>query len=1011
MAGELLTFLFTDVEGSTRLWDERPEDMGPALERHEAVLESCVTAAGGEIVKRTGDGIMAVFPSPLGAVVAAVEAQRGMRAVTVGDGTPLLVRIGIHCGEAEPRAGDFFGTAVNRAARIMAAAHGGQILVSGSVAALVRPSLPEGIALLDLGEHRLRDLIESERLHQLSHQDLRADFPPPVTLSGRPTNLPEQASEFVGRESEMAAIRSLVVEGTRLLTLIGPGGTGKTRLGLQTGADLIDAFPDGVYFVDLSDEPGPESVLEAIQRAVGATVGADETVGDALSAFLARKRMLLILDNFEHVIAAGRDVLSLLSAAPSVQVLVTSREPLRVRGEHLLPIDPLGTAGLDDESTFEVIAASEAVQLFVERAKAARPDFELTEANAETVARICLRLDGLPLALELAAARLSLFPPEELLARLSQRADVLGSGARDLPARQRTISSTIGWSYEMLDGAEQSIFQMLSVFAGAALDTVESVASRLPETEAVDVVGVVGSLVDKSLLRRSEDRGRVRVSMLRTIKEFALDRLDAEPGRRERFEAAHAGCFTELASRLTTALHGSQRDAALHDIETDLGNLNAAWSHWKAAGSRTDLRTLLDCLWPFHDARGSYGATVGLTRDLIDLVVDEPPSDARLRDEVALRTMLARALISVTGYTREVEDAMRVAFDLADASGDAAQRFPVLRNLATLYGRQANFDRAAELGHELLRLADEYDDDAMRCEAHFVVGAYSSFNGDVAAGLVHLQRAIDLYDPTGPSPLEFRIGPISGVLAYTTSAFMRWWQGQPVQAIELMGRALEVARRTEHPFTIAYVLYHAAFFALGRGQLDRVSELSDELIEVAEEHDYRIWAALASLLQGVVSVIGGDASGGLARFEQGMAEYEELQTPPVFWGMLMTMRGLVHGAAGDMETGLAMLDEAMEFEYAAPGDRAAALMMKGDLCARAGVFTEAADAYASAAAESEDAGVLMPRLQALTRLVGLRRSVGIEPDGVEALRSTFETFEEGFDLPELVEAKRLIDAG
>jgi adenylate cyclase len=396
---------------------------------------------------------------------------------------------------------------------------------------------------------------------------------------------------------------------------------------------------------------------------------------------------------------------------------------------------------------------------------------------------------------------------------------------------------------------------------------------------------------------------------------------------------------------------------------------------------------------------------VGLTRDLLDLVMADPPSEARLQEEVALRTILARSLMAVTGYTREVMETMTLAFDLVDESGDAPQRFPVLRNLATLYGRQSNFARAAELGLELVRLADEQDDDAMRCEAHFVVGAYSAFSGDVPTGLEHLARVIDLFDPARATSLEYRIGPISGVLAFTTSAFLRWWQGEPAQGIELMDRALAVARRTEHPFTIAYVLYHVGFFALGRGQMDRVAEVAEELANLADRHDYRIWAALASLLQGLVGVAGGDAAGGLATFERGMAEYEELETPPVFWGMLLTMRGLVHGMAGDLTTGLAM-----EFEYAAPGDQAVALMTQGDLHASAGDMARAADAYAAAAAASEEAGVVMPQLQAMTRLVALQRAGGTGSVEVEALRAVYAMFDEGFDLPELVEAKRLIDA-
>jgi len=379
--------------------------MNGAVERHDAILRDAVERSRGRVVKGTGDGLMAVFASAADGVEACLAAQRALQDEAWDETRPLRVRMGIHAGEAQPRGGDFYGPAVNRTARIMAAAHGGQVLLSELAADLCSALLPPETRLRDLGRHRLKDLFQSEHIFQLVYPALARDFPPLQTLAHRPNNLPTQTSEFVGREAQLAAIRELLeATGVRLVTMIGPGGIGKTRLALQAAADQIDRFDDGVYLVDLSHVRQPEDVFEAVLRAVGLTATGDGSLLEALKEQLRPRRMLLVLDNFEQVMAAADGVAELLQGCAEVKVVVTSREALRVRGEHVLAVPPL--------------SEYEAVRLFVERAREARPDFALADENAATVAAIGARLDGLPLAIELAAARLTLFSPEDLRARL-----------------------------------------------------------------------------------------------------------------------------------------------------------------------------------------------------------------------------------------------------------------------------------------------------------------------------------------------------------------------------------------------------------------------------------------------------------------------------------------------------------------------------------------------------------------------------------------------------------------
>ncbi|MDP8930636.1 MAG: adenylate/guanylate cyclase domain-containing protein, partial [Actinomycetota bacterium] len=762
-----LTFLFTDIEGSTRRWELHPEAMKRALRRHDEHLAAAVAAWNGVVIKTTGDGIMAVFPTAADGVNASLTAQRHLMAQPWGESRPLRVRMGLHAGAVRASDGDYHGPVVNRTARIMAVAHGGQVLLSAAVAALVADMLPDGTQLRDLGEHRLKDLQRTEHLFQLVHPDLESDFPPLASLNERPNNLPTQTSLFVGRAQELGEIRDKLAGAVRLLTLTGPGGTGKTRLALQAAADEIDRFEDGVFFVDVSTARDAESVVAAIVRSAGLDETEDRPRIDDLARQLRTRTVLLVLDNFEQVTSAAPAIVGLLEACPGLKALVTSREPLRVRGEYVFTVPTLGLPDIDARSgPTDVLRESEAVQLFVERARAVNSRFELTEENLAAVAELCVRLDGLPLAMELAAARLNLFSPRALLDRLAGGTDVLGGGAQDLPERQRTLHDTIDWSYGLLQPSDRLLFRLLSVFYGIGLDATAGTMSelKLARGARVDVIERLASLVDKSLLRREEDVGSApRFSMLRTIRDYATERLREDPHLTAAAQRAHASYFAGFARRQWTSLGGGRRRTdVVVELAADVENLRAAWRYSVEAGDLGRSHELLDSLWLLYDAMAWHQSTVALATDLLAVLESTPSTPDRARQEVTLLTSLARVYLSIRGYTEEVEETYRRALELAERQGKPSERFTVLRGLASLYTFRNNSLKAAEIGRKLLEVAEAENDHGMRLEAHLVLGTNTAFLDDVAGGLAHLDRAVNLSEPDVGMSRPFRFGPNPG---------------------------------------------------------------------------------------------------------------------------------------------------------------------------------------------------------------------------------------------------------
>ncbi len=536
-----------------------------------------MTSQAGRIFGTEGDALFCVFDSPAAAVVAAATAQRALAGHEWPADSEIRVRMGIHTGEAIATGDDYVGLTLHEVARLMSAGHGGQVLVSNITRQLVSSSLPAGMTLRDLGEHRLKDLSMPERLFQLVGEGLRADFPALRTLSARPNNLPVQLTSFVGRAELDEARR--VLAGTRLLTLSGPGGTGKTRLALQLAAEVSDDFPDGVYFVDLDATRDPELVAAAVSAAVGLTTTAGQTPEQGLLEFLHGRKVLLVLDNFEQIVAAAPLVGRLLRELPDLKVVVTSRILLRVYGETDYAVPPLGLPAANDQGpwTAEEAAKFEAVRLFVERAVAAQPSFALTDENASAIVAIVRRLDGLPLAIELAAARVRILSVEAIGARVDQRLRLLTGGARDLPERQQTLRGAIDWSYDLLEEPDRRMFDRFSIFSGGAYLMQAEPVCGPPAELGTDVLDGLSSLADKSLVRGTPTADEdPRFVMLATIREYGQEKLAAD-GDLDDLRARHAATFVALVEEAQPHLTAADAPRWLDRLDLDHDNIRAAF--------------------------------------------------------------------------------------------------------------------------------------------------------------------------------------------------------------------------------------------------------------------------------------------------------------------------------------------------------------------------------------------------------------------------------------------------
>ena len=848
-----VTFLFTDIEGRTRLLQRLGPDYARVLGEHQALLRAAFAAHGGVEVDTQGDAFFVAFATAPEALAAAVAATRALAASAWPEDGVVRVRMGLHTGSPQVVGDHYVGLDVHRAARIAAAGHGGQILLSDATRALVENALPEGLSLRDLGAHRLKDLQQPERLYQLVIPDLPADFPPLKTLDRRQHNLPLQPTPLLDRTEPLATLTAWLRHDVRLVTLTGPGGIGKTRLAIQVAAELVDAFADGVWFVRLSRLIDPTLVMPTIAQTLGLKETSGQPIAETLRAYLADKRLLLVLDNFEQVVGAAPEVTALLEPSPGLRVLVTSRAPLHLRGEREYPLTPLPLPQSGHSPPPEDLSQYAAVALFIERAQATKPDFAVTAANAPAIAEICSRLDGLPLAIELAAARVKLLPPEALLARLSSRLSLLTGGARDLEARQQTMRATIAWSEQLLTPAEQTLFQRLAVFVdGCTLEAAEAVCAA-PEGAAPleqDLLDGLSMLVDQSLVQQREEGGEPRFGMLHVIREYALERLETRDGGREAeaLRRAHAAYYLALVEQAEPELAEPDAAAWLDRLEREHDNLRAALSWARERGEvETGLR-LVSAAGRFWATRGYLGEGRAWVESMLTLDnaasaeqreqdagkagatgSEESGSNGAIQAVERIRARAFRAGGSLAMWqgdyavaTRWLEQAVfhaRMADDLRTAVA-------ALRNLGSIAEEQDDLERASKLEEQSLALAREIGDQ---------IGVASALNslGIIAWRQGELERAGDRF--TEALALARAMGDQQDISTYLSNVgAVTRQRGELAQAEAMFREALALYRELGDPLGCAQGLENLANTAATAGQPERATRLAGAAMTIRE---------------------------------------------------------------------------------------------------------------------------------------------------------------------------------
>jgi len=680
-----VTFLFTDIQGSTKMWEAQPDLMRVTLARHDSLMRAAIEGNQGYVFKTIGDAFCAAFATAPQAVAATLSAQLALHAEPWPAETPIRVRMALHTGAVESRDRDYFGPPVNRVARLQSTAHGGQSILSLATFELVRDSLPDGVTLRDLGSHQLKDLARPEQAFQLVHPSLPGEFPPLRSLTNQPNNLPHQLTSFIGREDEIQRVNALL-ERNRLVTLVGSGGSGKTRLSLQIAAEQLDQFPDGAWLIEFAPVNDPEMVPRAVSDVLGVaeSLGGDLTRG--LAEHIGTRSILLIFDNCEHLVeGCARLADALLRSCPNLKILATSREALGIAGESAFRVPELSLPDPKVRHTITALQQFEAVQLFIDRAVQSQPDFAVTNENAPALASLCCRLDGIPLAIELAAARVRSLPVEQIDARLDQRFRLLTGGSRAAMPRQQTLRSLVDWSYDLLQPKEKALLQRLSVFAGGwTLDSAEHVCTD-DETEGWEVTDLVLALVDKSLVVANEHRGHPRFGMLESIREYAKERL-LESGDQVTYQNRHLRYCLSLSSEARPHLRGREQKRWFDRLDLEMDNFRAALNWGVSTGEGL---SLAGDLWRFWYLRGHFAEGSAWLAAALSQNPDADPSDR------------ARAL-NGAGIFAETQGQFDLALELhhqsLEISRSLGARWLVgmsLNNIGNVYGSQGKFELGA----------------------------------------------------------------------------------------------------------------------------------------------------------------------------------------------------------------------------------------------------------------------------------------------------------------------------
>jgi predicted ATPase/class 3 adenylate cyclase len=851
-----ITFLYTDIEGSTLRWEKSPAAMKAAVERHDEIMRRAIETHGGSVFRLMGDAFCASFPTAPQGLLAALDAQRALYSETWDpEVVPIRVRMALHTGVGEVRDGDYVGTPLNRVARLLSTGYGGQTLLSRSAYDLVRYNLPDGLTLRDLGEHHLKDLAQAEHVFQLIAPGLPSDFPPLKSLDSRPNNLPTQPTPLVGRRNELVSICALIRRpDTRLITLTGPGGIGKTRLALQAAADLSDDFEDGVFFVPLAPIADPDLLGQTIVQALGMRDVGGKSPTDSLKEYLRDKQTLLVLDNFEQVVVGAPFVADLLAACPGVKALVASREVLHIRGEKECVVPPLPLPDPTELPSPDDLMRFDSVALFVQRAQDVRADFQLSDDNARAIAEICRRLDGLPLAIELAAARVKVLSPQAMLERLRSRLTLLTGGARDLPTRQQTLRNTIAWSYDLLPPPEQSLFRRLSVFVGGlTLEAAEAVcnspSSSGPEND-IDVFDGLMALVDKSLLRQEEHwDGESRFMMLETIQEFARQLLD-EQGESAEVRERYASYFIELVRRVGPKVMSPERVTANAILEAEHDNIRAVLEWCVASPDRYEtglaIASDLAMFWDYRDVFMSEGR--GWLAKM--LALSDPTSRTGLRGNA----LMGAGLLSMAlGDYPVARSALEQSKDICKEVGDSACEIMSAATLALTYqlvGNSADaialvsqaLDRVrkgegARIMFSLAQLAEMNQVKSLDSPLtnlpidwsiaffNFVLGDAYLTAGDLEAARMAHTESLATYSKLGME--EDKSLPL------TSLGKVAILQGNYEEARALLEESLAIRRKIGSSWFISITLITLSDLARYQGDYERAERLSQEGLKIA----------------------------------------------------------------------------------------------------------------------------------------------------------------------------------
>ena len=747
-----VTFLFTDIEGSTRKWQNWPHKMKIALKRHDDILSKAIEENGGWVFKTVGDAFCAAFHTAMDCINSVIAIQTAINAEEWDLPEQIKVRMSIHTGEAVERNNDYYGPALNRVARLEALAYGGQVLMSLVTAELIRDMLPPPASLKYLGKHRLKDLTRPEGVYQLTYPGLPEDFPPVKSLDSHPHNLPVQPGLLVGRQHEIEILsRKLLGSRFRAVTITGTGGMGKTRISLQLGAELIEHFKDGVFFVDLTAVSDASGFYPLILSTLSVKESGSKGPFEQLKEYLSDKEILLILDNFEHLMDAAADAAALLSECSGLKYLVTSREALHIRGEGIFRLPPLKIPVInrDKPVTLKKLTQYDSVNLFIERAEEIDENFRIDKKNAAAVAEICIRLDGIPLAIELAAARVSALSPNALLRRLNHRLEMLTFGAADLPERQQTLRTTIEWSCNLLDEQMKKFFAALSVFRGGF--DIESAGDVLSGLTDLNVIDGVEHLLEKSLLLKKDDeKDEPRFYMLETINEFASGELE-NSGFKEKIKERHASFFYRMARKGEKGILSPDQKLWMDRLYREEENIAAALSLYLDTGRIEEAGEMAVSLRSYWEAKGKFSAGIEWYQ--------------RILKELTLESKLGNWIITALGAMfLGTGDYLKAAEILEKAAADGS--LLSVYYLAWACFRINDQDRAEELFERSIVLAAGENEKIIRAKSIAGMGLVYQRKGEPGKGEEKLKEAMSLLNEGGDPRSIAQTTNNLGLIAY-----------------------------------------------------------------------------------------------------------------------------------------------------------------------------------------------------------------------------------------------------